>query len=90
MTSLKTVSKPVSQPCAVANSKSSGGTLDIIKLGRQNGRLAPLAIGQLCEYGNQTLEAFVLASCLCAKFNCPVNGQKFSLLATGHNCETGL
>ena len=29
----------------------------------------------LCEYENQTLEAFVAASCLYAKFDCPVTRQ---------------
>ena len=28
-------------------------------------------------------------SILSAKFDCPVAHQKFSLLATGHDCETG-
>ena len=51
---------------------------------------ASLAKVQLCEYENQTLEAFVAASCLIAKFDCPVARQKFSLLATAHDCETGL
>ena len=39
---------------------------------------------QLCEYGNQTLEAFVVASRLYAKFDCPVARQKFSLLVTAN------
>ena len=45
---------------------------------------------QLCEYENQTLEAFVVASHLSAKFDCPVARQNVSLLATAHDCETGL
>ena len=45
---------------------------------------------QLCEYENQTLEAFVAASRLSAKFDCPVDRQNISLLATAHDCDTGL
>ena len=45
---------------------------------------------QLCEYENQTLEAFVAASRSYAKFDCPVARQNFSLLPTAHDCETGL
>ena len=53
-------------------------------------KTAPLARVQLCEYENQTLEAFVAASRLYAKYACPVACQNFSLLATVHDCETGL
>ena len=53
-------------------------------------KTAPLAKVQLCEYENQTLEAFVAASCLYAKFDCPVACQNFSLLGTAHDCETTL
>ena len=35
-------------------------------------------------------QAFVAGSSLHAKFNCPVVCQNFSLLATVHDCETGL
>ena len=45
-------------------------------------KTAPLVRVQLCEYENQTLEAFVAASCLYAKFDCPVAYQNFSLLGT--------
>ena len=45
---------------------------------------------QLCEYENQTLEAFIAASRLSAKFDCPVARHNFSLLATAHDWETGL
>ena len=45
---------------------------------------------QLCEYKNQTLEAFVVASRLSAKFDCPVAHQNCSFLATAHDCETEL
>ena len=41
-------------------------------------KTAPFAKVQLCEHENQTLEAFVVASRLYAKFNCPVARQKFS------------
>ena len=34
----------------------------------------------MCEYENQTLEAFVADSRLFAKFDCPVARQNFSLL----------
>ena len=49
------------------------------------------SIGQsaeLCEYENQTLEAFVAARSLYAKFDCPVAPQNVSLLATAHDCGT--
>ena len=45
---------------------------------------------QLCEYENQTLEAFVAASRLYAKFDCPVARQNFSFLASAHDRETFL
>ena len=53
-------------------------------------KTAPMAKVQLCEYENQTLEAFVVASRLYVKYDCAVAGQNFSLLATGHDCETGV
>ena len=53
-------------------------------------KTVPLAKVQLCEYENQTLEAFVAASRLYAKFDCPVARQNCPLLATAHDCETGL
>ena len=53
-------------------------------------KTAPLAKVQLCEYENQTLEAFVAASCSYVKFDCAVARQNVSLLATAHDCETGL
>ena len=45
----------------------------------------------LCEYVNQTLEAFAVASHLYTKLDCPVAHQNFSLLTTAlpHDCETG-
>ena len=48
---------------------------------------APLFTVQLCEHGKPTLEDFVVASRLYAKFGCPVACQKFSLLATAHDCD---
>ena len=45
---------------------------------------------QLCEYVNQTLEAFVAASRSYINFDYPVAHQKFSLLATAHDWEPGL
>ena len=38
---------------------------------------------------NQTFEAFVAASSLYAKFDCPVARQNLSLLDTAYDCETG-
>ena len=68
---------------------NSGGPLDN-KTWQKEWKTAPLAKVQLCEYENQTLEAFVAASRLYAKFDCPVARQKLSRLATAHDCETGL
>ena len=53
-------------------------------------KTAPLAKVQLCEYEYQTLEAFVVASRSYVKYDCTVSCQKFSLLATAHDCKTGL
>ena len=39
---------------------------------------------------NQTLKAFVAVSCLSAKFYCPVARENISVLATAHDCDTGL
>ena len=68
---------------------NSGGPLDN-QTWQTEWKTVPLAKVQLCEYENQTLEAFVAASCLYAKFDCPVARQNLSLLATAHDCETGL
>ena len=54
------------------------------------GRHCSIAKAQLCEHENQTLKAFITASCLSNKFHCPVARENFSLLATAHDCETGL
>ena len=59
-----------------------------INLGKQNGRLLHWAKVQMCEYEKQTLEAFVAASRLSAKFDCPVDRQNVLLLASAHACET--
>ena len=67
---------------------NSGGSLDD-QTWQTERKTALLAKVQLCEYENQTLEAFVAASRLYAKFDCPVVRQKVALLATAHDCETG-
>ena len=69
--------------------KYSGGPLDN-QTWQTEWKTAPLAKVQLCEYENQTLEAFVAASRLYTKFDCPVARQSVSLLATAHDYETGL
>ena len=53
-------------------------------------KTAPLAKVQLCEYENQTLEAFVADRRSYVKYDCAVARQNLSLLATAHDCETGL
>ena len=53
-------------------------------------KTAPMAKVQLCEYEDQTLEAFVTASRSSAKFDYPVARHNVSLLDTGHGCETSL
>ena len=68
---------------------NSGWSLDN-QTWQKEWKTAQLAKVQLCEYENQTLEAFVAASCLSAKFDCPMAHHNFSLLATAHDCETGL
>ena len=52
-------------------------------------RMEDCTIGQvqLCEHESQTLEAFVAASHLSAKFDCPVAHHNFSFLATVHDYE---
>ena len=68
---------------------NSGGPLDN-RTWQTEWKTAPLAKVQLCEYENQTLEDFVVASRLYVKFDCPVACQNLSLLATAHDCKTGL
>ena len=73
-----------------ANILSPGVSNDIINtwLSTMNASLAKTKLwsdtwlSNISEYENQTLEAFVAASRLCAKFDCPV--------ATAHDSETGL
>ena len=67
---------------------NSGGPLDN-QTWQTEWKTAPLAKVQLCEYENQTLEAFVADSRLSAKFDCPVAHQSFSLLSTAQDRETG-
>ena len=69
--------------------KHSGGPLDN-QTWQTEWKTAQLATVQLCEYKNHTLEASVVGSHLSAKFDCPVAHQNVSLLATVHDCETGL
>ena len=57
-----------------------------VKLGGQNGRLLHWTHNSYeCE--NQILEAFLMASHLYAKFDCPEAHQNCSMLATVHDCE---
>ena len=87
---IKKANKPVSQSYAQwLRLKHSDGPLDI-QTWQTEWKTVPLAKVQLCEYENKTLEAFAAARCLYAKFDCSVARQKFSLLATAHDCETGL
>ena len=57
---------------------------------------AALAKEQLCEYENQTVEAFAAAYLLYAQFDSVFNFDSvtrqifFSILATAHDCESGL
>ena len=53
-------------------------------------KTAPLTKVQLCEYENQTLEAFVAGSRLYVKFDCAVVRQNFSLVAIVHDCKIDL
>ena len=68
--------------------KNSGGPLDN-QTWQTEGKTAPLAKVQLCEYKNQTLGVFVAVSHLYTKFDCSVVRQNFSLLATVYDSETG-
>ena len=56
--------------------KNSGGPLDN-QTWQTGWKTAALDKRWLCEYENQTLEAFVAASRLYAKFDCPVARQNF-------------
>ena len=68
--------------------QNSGGLLDN-QTWQTQWKTAPLAKAHLCEHENQTWEAFVVASRLYSKFDCPVARQNVLLLATAHDCETG-
>ena len=68
---------------------NSSGPLDN-QTWQREWKTAPLAKVQLCEYENQTLEAFVAVSRSYAKSDCAVARHDFSLLATAHDCEIGL
>ena len=70
------------------NVKNSGRPLDN-QTWQTEWKTAPLAKVQLCEYENQTLEAFAV-SFLYAKFDCLEAHQKCSLVVTVYNCETAL
>ena len=69
--------------------ENSGGPLDN-QTWQTELRTAPLTKVQLCEYDNQTLEAYAVASRLYTESDCPVSRQNASLLTTAHDCETGL
>ena len=68
--------KPVSQSCAVFLSENFWRATRQSKLADRTEDCS-IAQVQLCEYGNQTLEAFVAASRLSAKFDGPVARQIF-------------
>ena len=74
--------KPLSQSYTKDEMQNCVGPLDD-QTWQTEHKTAPLAIVQLCEYKNQTLEAFVVDSHLCAKFDCPVAHQNFHILS---NC----
>ena len=68
--------------------KHSGGPLHN-QTWQTEWKTAPLVNVRLWEYYSQIFEVFVVASCLSAKFDCPVVCQNLSLLATAYDCETG-
>ena len=72
--------RPVSQSCTIVKVTNSGRPLHN-QIWQTEWKTAPVAKVQLCEYENQTLEAFVEGSHLYAKFDCPATCQKCSLLA---------
>ena len=65
--------------------KNQGGPLDY-QTCQTEWKTAPLAKVQSYEYENQTLEAFVAASRLSAKFDCPVARQNLSILLRALSC----
>ena len=82
------ICEAVSQSCAVAKSEDFWRAT-----GKSNlaDRMEDCSTDHraVVEFENLTLEAFVAATRLYTKFDCPVPRQKSSLLATAHNCETG-
>ena len=85
----KLLIKPVSQSCAVDKSENFGGQLDI-----QTWHINGWPQEKLSKFGFRThaiaLWPMEQSSFLSAKLDCPVAHQNFSLLATAHDCETGL
>ena len=84
------VHKPVSQSCAIAERKILAGHRTI-KLSIQSSRLQQ----KLPKFGFRSHTNAILASgavcqVLSAKFDCPVARQDICLLATAHDCETGV
>ena len=79
------INNPVSQSCAVAK---------IEPLDNQTWQTNGLPQQTLPKFGFRTcptaLWPMEQSSILSAKFDCPVVCQNFSLLATGHDCNTGL
>ena len=63
---------------------------ELIQTWQTEWKTASLATVQFGGYENQTLEAFVAASRLFAKFDCPVVFLNCSLLATAHDREIAL
>ena len=78
-TNKESMTMPVAQSCAVAKSEKFWRATGQSNRWQTEWKTAPLAKVQLCEYENQTLGA---------PFVCLVARQKFSLLATAHDCET--
>ena len=83
--------KPVSQSCAVTKSEKFWQATGQLNLADRMKNCSTGQIAVVCVR-KQTLEDFVVACRLYAKFDCPVARQNFSLLATVqlHDCEIGL
>ena len=67
---------------------NSGGPLDN-QTWQTEWKTAPLAKVQLCEYENQTVEAFVVASHSVCQVWLSSSPPEFTLLATVYDSETG-
>ena len=86
--------KPVSQSCAVAKSEKFWRATGQSNLAYK--RLATAKSFQSLVFVLTQLlmkQSSILSVTLCilfAKFGCPVAFQNFSLLATAHDCETGV